>query len=502
MGHYRCDTCGKIEEAGAAPAACPTCGAAAATAYPDGAASSEALLLDSVEHLFDLEPRAATEAQRKAPSASARLKHSVPAEASKAPAAPGPLAAQRTVQDLPAPSAPKPPLVAQKTLQDLVVGAAAKAAPPATAAPGPSVGLAAVKTLELGEGELEEEVTGPVLREVRPGNIAIIDGLGSPRELTAAPRSGDGLASLSTMEIKDEDLVAAMPPAMPERRRSPVNTQELDEEDIVDVSPPPRPAALAPGEPVVAQPRSMRGRVAFPLAGDEQAPQRSPRPSEVDELAVAGEPPLPPRKRRPLRGQTEELRAIKARKRRRSALLVAGPVVAVLGIGAVVYLVSRPAPSVPVVVNDASPTSPDQRTPDRPRADVARPDVQAPDAAIPDTATRRLRPPLVAKKAIKGEGAAAKVAAPKAELDKAGAMAAYQDGLQRLLRGESAEAVRLFNEALAKNRGLGIAYRGLGLAHERLGQKAKAKTAFQQYLKRNPSADDSGLIRKRLESLE
>jgi hypothetical protein len=262
----------------------------------------------------------------------------------------------------------------------------------------------------------------------------------------------------------------------------------------------PAPRADATG-PDASAPRPLRGRVAFPIRAD-QTPAPSTLPKEVDELAVAGEPPMPARRSsRPLTGQTESLSSIRARQRKRTfstfALCALGA--AVLGGG--VYLVTRgPATGPGAEHADLAgpPPRPDRTSPDLPRPDLARPDAPRPDAARPDLpAKRRVSPVALGKKGRRPDAGAPPTAAARAE-----AQASYQDGLRRLLVGQSEEAVRLFNQALTKQPRFSLAYRGLGLAYQKLGRKAMARAAFERYLLLQPGADDADAIRARIAELK
>jgi len=492
MAHYRCEKCGKIEEATEPPVACPACGAEAGGAYPGGPASSFLLAQESFDRMFDPEPPAAAPPREKRdptgpafiaaitvedrqPDAPAVRR--VPAQQATETPPLGPISAEPTLElketDLeggppptPGPEAGGPASAKAETGPDL---------PPAHDPGGP---LSASPTLELKDEDLEAGGQTPPV----PRDRVVIDGLGSPKELHGRIHVG-GLAARNTLELDDQDLEELSPRAGGEGAAAP-------RPPSFAAAPPPDPAPSAGSAAPVVQP--LRGRVAFPIASEEGSRAPAARPREVDERAVAGEPPAPPRRARPLTSQTETLRSFKARKRRRAALGAAFLVGAVV-IGGAVYLFMNRAGTERAAAPDAG--RPDLRPPDARRPDLARdlasPDQPEPDAVVSRPIARGPRP--VAKpEAVRGGGPAARPEA--AEL--------YQEGLQRLMRGENAEAVRLFNEVLAKSPTHGLAARGLGLAYEKMGRRAMAREAFNRYLSVKPNAPDAELIRKRVERLK
>lgn len=77
----------------------------------------------------------------------------------------------------------------------------------------------------------------------------------------------------------------------------------------------------------------------------------------------------------------------------------------------------------------------------------------------------------------------------------------YKEGLQRFVAGDTDVAIKLFDQARAKDSRYAPAYRGLGMAYERKGDKKRAVRAFDTYLRLAPSASDAASIRERLERL-
>jgi Tfp pilus assembly protein PilF len=76
-----------------------------------------------------------------------------------------------------------------------------------------------------------------------------------------------------------------------------------------------------------------------------------------------------------------------------------------------------------------------------------------------------------------------------------------RNGLNAFVRGDQRGALALYRKAIAVDAGHAPAWRAAGIAHERLGDKAAAKSAFQRYLQLAPKAADAGQIKQRLENL-
>jgi serine/threonine-protein kinase len=76
-----------------------------------------------------------------------------------------------------------------------------------------------------------------------------------------------------------------------------------------------------------------------------------------------------------------------------------------------------------------------------------------------------------------------------------------KEGLQAWMRGDARAGLALCKRVTQANPGYGPAWRLSGLIHERRGDKAEARAAFQKYLQVSPSAPDAGEIRERLGSL-
>jgi serine/threonine protein kinase len=85
--------------------------------------------------------------------------------------------------------------------------------------------------------------------------------------------------------------------------------------------------------------------------------------------------------------------------------------------------------------------------------------------------------------------------------DKNSAEEVFKLGLQAWVRGDSRTAIASYKRVLQANPDYAAAWRSIGLVYEKTGEKAAARSAFQQYLKRAPDAADSASIRAKLESL-
>lgn len=77
----------------------------------------------------------------------------------------------------------------------------------------------------------------------------------------------------------------------------------------------------------------------------------------------------------------------------------------------------------------------------------------------------------------------------------------FREGVQAWMRGEARAALALCRRVTHDAPGFGPAWRLMGLVHERLGERASARTAFEKYLQLSPGAGDAGDIRQRLDAL-
>jgi len=77
----------------------------------------------------------------------------------------------------------------------------------------------------------------------------------------------------------------------------------------------------------------------------------------------------------------------------------------------------------------------------------------------------------------------------------------YREGLQKFVGGDTSGALKLFDQARAKDSGYAPVYRGLGMAYERQGDRSRARRAFETYLRLAPDAADATQIRARLDNL-
>jgi serine/threonine-protein kinase len=77
----------------------------------------------------------------------------------------------------------------------------------------------------------------------------------------------------------------------------------------------------------------------------------------------------------------------------------------------------------------------------------------------------------------------------------------FKEGVQAFMRGDARTAIALCRRVTQSSPGFGPAWRLLGLVHERLGEKAGARAAFERYLQLSPGAGDAVDIRHRLDAL-
>jgi Flp pilus assembly protein TadD len=84
---------------------------------------------------------------------------------------------------------------------------------------------------------------------------------------------------------------------------------------------------------------------------------------------------------------------------------------------------------------------------------------------------------------------------------KEGARAAYEVGQQKLAAGDNAGAVESFREALRLAPWSAPSIRGLGMAYEAQGDKPKAASAYEQYLRFAPKAADAEAIQQKIDGL-
>ena len=200
-----------------------------------------------------------------------------------------------------------------------------------------------------------------------------------------------------------------------------------------------------------------------------------------------------------------------ARKARRSAIIGAAisfPFLLVSGWVILSYF--RPAPSVSMGADEGfvgTPARPSYHAPAVPEPSAKPPRVPDPEvrldnkkvvleyddgpAALPAPAPRAPAPSV---------GSAPRDTEPNPE-EIARARKAYQSGNALLFTGDASGAAESYREALRIYPGYVAGYRGLGLAYSEQGDKPKALTAFRVYLKTVPDANDTPLIRKRVEKL-
>jgi tetratricopeptide (TPR) repeat protein len=77
-----------------------------------------------------------------------------------------------------------------------------------------------------------------------------------------------------------------------------------------------------------------------------------------------------------------------------------------------------------------------------------------------------------------------------------------REGTTAYVQGRMGDAVESYRQALRVSPSYAPAWRGLGLAHQRLGNRAEARRAFERYLQLAPEANDVPQIRERLSQLQ
>jgi hypothetical protein len=92
-------------------------------------------------------------------------------------------------------------------------------------------------------------------------------------------------------------------------------------------------------------------------------------------------------------------------------------------------------------------------------------------------------------------------AAPRPPADKVNLEEVVKEGLQAWMRGDHRAALALCRRATQANPGYAPAWRLMGLVHERLGERAAARSAFERYLQASPAAPDATSIRSRMNAL-
>jgi hypothetical protein len=78
---------------------------------------------------------------------------------------------------------------------------------------------------------------------------------------------------------------------------------------------------------------------------------------------------------------------------------------------------------------------------------------------------------------------------------------AYQRGNEKLFKGNTADAIKDFNQALKLNPKDPAIHRGLGLAYAQSGNSPEAVKHLKAYLKAAPKANDRAMVEKRIDQL-
>lgn len=149
--------------------------------------------------------------------------------------------------------------------------------------------------------------------------------------------------------------------------------------------------------------------------------------------------------------------------------------------------------------------------PPRATAEVARPTIASEPVARPATpatpATVELGPPVVTNEpAAAPQPAAVEPVKPAAEAVKRArpridANAAYRASLQQFTRGDTVGAVSSLQALLASQPAHSPSWRTLGVLYEKLGEPARARDAYREYLRLAPDDGDALQIRERMARL-
>jgi tetratricopeptide (TPR) repeat protein len=497
MAHYRCDQCATIVVTEELPKRCESCGAEADVAYPHGSAAQE-LHSDSVEFMFDL----------------------------------GVASGEIITEDVAPGDATEEPTNDDEAKDDEANDDEAND----DEANDDEANDDEANDDEANDDEAKDDEDEAKDDEAKDDE-ANDDEANDDEAKDDEAKDDDGPwnpAARTTLELDEADLEESSPPpppSTPAESSSDVDggawnplsrtTLELEEEDL---------EIQSAGRPTAPPPAPLEGRVAYPVSSNDEEVPASALP-DVDDVAVAGLPPTPPRSAEPQASQTESLAKIRGRKRNRrwrGLLLVvaAGGVV-----GGVAGLMSRSHDGLPpasyldagaVSLDAADPVDaalPDQAAADHgadKALDTARVDqTSSSDQTVVLDQTRRPlhvavkpeprpRPRPRPKPKPKPKPKPEPEPEPEPEPVTAGPTAKdlYTEGLRSLFRGQNDQAIVKFNEALKTNRRYSMAFRGLGLAYQKTGRKVMAREAYKRYLMLRPNAPDADTIRAKIKTLD
>ena len=163
-----------------------------------------------------------------------------------------------------------------------------------------------------------------------------------------------------------------------------------------------------------------------------------------------------------------------------AAVIADAAVAEVVAVDAAVAVAPPPAPDAAVVA--VAPPPP--RPPPPPPPPVVKHDEPKP------------KPPRVAHADPKPQDPYKTASRPKGD-----PQAAYKQGLQAYLRGDTSTALTQLKASLEADPNYAPTWRGLGLVYEKINDKDKARAAYHRYLQLAPNAGDADNIRNRLERL-
>lgn len=168
----------------------------------------------------------------------------------------------------------------------------------------------------------------------------------------------------------------------------------------------------------------------------------------------------------------------------------------------------------PALAAKPTPEPPKPATPERPaatpKAAAEKPSPaekpSRPERAAADKPAREEKPAAEKARPVAGEAtlppSEPKSGGKMSEADYQKANEAYQHGNEKLFKGNTAEAISEFNQALKLNPKDPAIHRGLGLAYAQSGNSAEAVKHLKAYLKAAPKANDRAMVEKRIDQLQ
>jgi serine/threonine-protein kinase len=165
----------------------------------------------------------------------------------------------------------------------------------------------------------------------------------------------------------------------------------------------------------------------------------------------------------------------------------------------------EPAAQLPTAARERAPESPEAASasaPTEPAAAQSGSGTSSPSEA-PPTASHASHTAEPSTKVRPPGGRHAQASKSQAKLvatDNASPDELVRVGLQAYVAGDTRTALASYRRALELNTKYAPAWRCIGLAYDKLGEKTKARNAYQKYLELSPDAADAAGIRAKLES--